>query len=71
VGAAVAVGSAIAVALRPKRQLETADHPLKGSLNKRINLFSSLAKHTADPSARPPRRYEEADVYINADHVVV
>jgi len=71
-GVAVVAGAAIAAALVPKRRVETPEHPLKGSLNRRINLFSHLAKH-ADPSSRPPRRTEDdsATSYVNADSAIV
>ena len=54
-----------------QRRVETPEHPLKGSLNRRINLFSNLARHTSDPAARPPRRHEETDVYVQADEAMV
>ena len=69
VGVAAVAGVAIAASFVPKRRIATSDHPLKGSVNKRINLFSHLAKHTADPNARPPRRYEDENGYVNADVV--
>lgn len=62
-GVAAAVGMAIAAIAIPRRNVATDDHALKGSLNKRIKLFSNLAKHA--PS-RPPRR-DETGRYINAD----
>ena len=66
-GAAAVAGVAIAAAVIPKRKVETNDHPLKGSLNKRINLFSNLAQHS---ESRPPRRGID-DGYVNADEVMV
>lgn len=62
-GVAAAAGMAIAAIAIPRRKVATEDHALKGSLNKRIALFSNLAKHA--PS-RPPRR-DETGRYINAD----
>eukprot|EP00934_Nitzschia_sp_Nitz4_P004079 Nitzschia sp. Nitz4//scaffold226_size53432//627//1333//NITZ4_006688-RA/size53432-augustus-gene-0.59-mRNA-1//-1//CDS//3329542712//4069//frame0 len=67
-GAAAVAGVAIAAAAVPKRRVETTEHPLKGSLNRRINLFSNLAEHSSN-AARPPRRGEDG-AYVNADHVV-
>lgn len=69
-GVAVAAGVAIAASFVPKRRVETNEHPLKGSLNRRINLFSNLAKHAADPGSRPPRRVGEDGAYVNADTIV-
>lgn len=45
-----------------QRKVEVA-HPLKGALNRRIEMFSHLAEHSKVD--RPPRRYEE-DVYRQA-----
>jgi hypothetical protein len=59
---------AIAAAFVPKRKIEVSSHPLKGSVGRRINLFSHLATH-ADEAARPPRRDEDGR-YINADVMV-
>ena len=70
-GVATVAGAAIAFSVIPKRRVETPDHPLKGSLNRRINLFSHLARHSNDPEARPPRRHEDTDVYVNADEAIV
>jgi hypothetical protein len=67
-GMAAVAGAAMAAMFIPKRKVETPDHPLKGSLNRRINLFSHLAQHT-DGTERPPRRDEEGR-YINADALV-
>ncbi len=64
---AAVAGMAIAAVAIPRRKVATEDsHALKGSLNKRIELFSNLAKHA---SSRPPRRDEEGR-YINADAIV-
>lgn len=64
---AAVAGMAIAAVAIPRRQIATEKpHPLKGSLNKRIDLFSNLAKHA---SVRPPRRDEDGR-YINADSIV-
>jgi len=58
---------AIAAVAIPRRKVATENaHPLTGSLNRRIGLFSNLAKHAA---SRPPRRDEEGR-YINADSIV-
>jgi len=67
-GVAAVAGVAIAALVAPNRKVETSAHPLKGSLNRRINLFSKLAEH-ADATSRPPRRDEEGR-YINADVIV-
>lgn len=69
-GFAAVAGVAIAAVSVPKRRVETPDHPLKGSLNRRINLFSHLATHPTDPAARPPRRVDDGG-YVNADEVMV
>ena len=69
-GVAAVAGVAIAAATVPKRRVETSDHPLKGALNRRINLFSHLAKHPNGPGARPPRLVEDG-AYVNADEVIV
>ena len=64
---AAVAGMAIAAVAIPRRQVATENsHPLKGSLEKRIGLFSNLAKHA---SVRPPRRDEDGR-YINADSIV-
>merc|ERR1712238_281032 len=66
---AAVAGVAIAAFAVPRRTVTTkSDHPLRGSLNRRINLFSNLAQH-ADSATRPPRRDEEGH-YINADAIV-
>mmetsp|Transcript_17375 Transcript_17375/g.19899 ORF Transcript_17375/g.19899 Transcript_17375/m.19899 type:complete len:210 (-) Transcript_17375:390-1019(-) len=66
---AAVAGVAIAAYAVPRRTVTTkSDHPLRGSLNRRINLFSNLAQH-ADSATRPPRRDEEGH-YINADAIV-
>merc|ERR1712238_373621 len=66
---AAIAGVAIAAFAVPRRTVTTkSDHPLRGSLNRRINLFSNLAQH-ADSATRPPRRDEEGH-YINADAIV-
>lgn len=66
VGAAVAAGAALAARSIRKRKLQVvnSDHPLKGSVNKRMGLFSSMAAHTK--ADRPPRRTEDRDVYVPA-----
>jgi hypothetical protein len=58
---------AIAAAFVPKRKVEVSSHPLKGSINRRMNLFSHLAKN-AD-GERPPRRDLDGR-YVNADAIV-
>jgi hypothetical protein len=64
---AAVAGMAIAAVAIPRRKVATENaHPLAGSLNRRIGLFSNLAKHA---SSRPPRRDEEGR-YINADSIV-
>jgi len=66
---AAVVGMIIAAVAIPRRKTAEVDnHPLKGSLNKRISLFGNLAKHTASTN-RPPRRDEDGR-YINADAIV-
>merc|ERR1712238_419089 len=66
---AAVAGVAIAAFAVPRRTVTTkSDHPLRGSPNRRINLFSNLAQH-ADSATRPPRRDEEGH-YINADAIV-
>merc|ERR1712238_569838 len=66
---AAVAGVAIAAFAVPRRTVTTkSDHPLRGSLNRRINLFSNSAQH-ADSATRPPRRDEEGH-YINADAIV-
>lgn len=68
-GIAAVAGMVIAAVVIPRRKTATeAKHPLKGSLNKRIDLFANLAKHTSS-AERPPRRDEEGR-YINADSIV-
>ena len=65
---AAVAGMAIAAVAIPRREVRTENnHPLKGSLTKRIALFSNLAKHA---SMRPPRRNEDGR-YINADDIQV
>jgi hypothetical protein len=73
VGVAAVCGAALAAAFVPKRKIEVSEHPLKGSLNKRINIFTHMAQHTKDPAARPPRRVEEegATSYVNANEAMV
>jgi len=66
VSAAAVAGVAIAAAVIPKRKVETNDHPLKGSLNRRINLFSNLAGHSGSRTA--PRMDGS---YVNADEAIV
>lgn len=62
VAAALVAGLIAAVAIRG-RKTASADHALKGSLQKRMKLFGRLAaEHKTE---RPPRRYEE-DVYLEA-----
>jgi hypothetical protein len=66
---AAVAGVVIAAFAVPRRTIATKpDHPLRGSLNQRIKLFSNLAQH-ADSTTRPPRRDEEGR-YINADAIV-
>ena len=55
-----------AIAIPRRKVANTNDHALKGSINKRIQLFSNLAKHAP---TRPPRR-DETGRYINADAIV-
>ena len=69
-GVAAVAGVAIAAVATPRRKVGVSDHPLKGALNKRIKLFSNLAEHADDPTARPPRRHEGLD-YVNADEAIV
>jgi hypothetical protein len=72
VGVAAVCGVALAAAFVPKRKVEVSDHPLKGSLNKRIKIFTHMAQHAKDPTARPPRRFEEEGTsYINANEAMV
>jgi len=66
-GAAV-VGAVIAGVVKRKRKVETTEHPLKGSLNRRIQLFNNLASHH-EGAARPPRRHDEEKFY-NAEYVL-
>jgi len=68
IAAAAVVGGVIAALVVKKRKVETRDHPLKGALNRRIQLFSNLASHHEE-AARPPRRYDEEQFY-NADYVL-
>ena len=70
-GVAAVAGVAIAASFVPQRRVETSDHPLKRSLNRRINLFSNLARHASDPAARPPRRAGDEGEYVNADDSIV
>lgn len=65
---AALAGAAIAAVVVKKRKVETKAHPLKGALNRRIELFSNLAGHHGD-AARPPRRYDEEKFY-NAEYVL-
>ena len=63
VGAAMVAGAAIATAsFRKARTATEKAHPLKGALNKRMELFSQMAKH--NHVERPPRmaddKYTEA-----------
>lgn len=69
-GVAAVAGVAVAAATVPKRRVEAPAHPLKGALNRRINLFSHLANHANDHTARPPRRGEDGG-YVNADVIIV
>jgi hypothetical protein len=62
VGAAALVSALLVAAFRRRTTIQTA-HPLKGSINRRMNLFNNMAKHNPAAS-RPPRRVE--DVYIPA-----
>ena len=48
--------------LNAQRKVEVS-HPLRGSINRRIELFSHLAEH--NDVQRPPRRYD-SDVYLQA-----
>ena len=73
VGVAAVAGVALAAAFVPKRKVEVSEHPLKGSLNKRINIFTHMAQHAKDPAARPPRRLDDegATSYVNANEAMV
>ena len=68
VAVAAVVGAVIAAVVVKKRKVNTKQHPLKGALNRRIQLFSNLADHH-DSAARPPRRYDEEKFY-NAEYVL-
>jgi hypothetical protein len=68
-GVAAVAGVAIAAATVPKRQVQTHDHPLTGSVNRRINMFSHLAGHAQDRTARPSRRGADGS-YVNADEII-
>lgn len=64
VGAAVLASAVVAAAfLRRPNTVKAAAHPLKGSLNRRMNLFNEMAKHSQSAS-RPPRNVD--DVYLPA-----
>jgi len=65
---AAVVGAAIAALVIKKRKVVEREHPLKGALNRRIQLFSNLAGHHEE-AARPPRRYDEEKFY-NAEYVL-
>ena len=69
-GVAAVAGVAIAAATATKRKVETSDHPLKGSVNRRINMFSHLVQQANDPTARRPQRGDDGS-YVNADEVIV
>jgi hypothetical protein len=45
-----------------QRKVEVS-HPLRGSINRRMELFSHLAEH--NNVQRPPRRFD-SDVYLQA-----
>ena len=62
VGAAALVSTVI-VATTFRRTAVKVVHPLKGSINRRMDLFNDMAKHNPS-AARPPRRVD--DVYIPA-----
>jgi hypothetical protein len=68
VAAAAVVGAVIAAVVMRKRTVVVKEHPLKGALNRRIQLFSNLADHH-DNAARPPRRYDE-EKFSNAEYVL-
>jgi hypothetical protein len=68
-GVAAVAGVAIAAATVPKRQIQTQDHPLTGSVNRRINMFSHLAGRAQDRTARPSRRGADGS-YVNADEII-
>lgn len=55
IGAAAAAGAVVAAATMSKRRVETdvKSHPLTGSVNRRVELFSTLAGKGV--GARPPR----------------
>lgn len=65
VGAAALVSAVITATTFRRRQHTKPDHPLKGSISRRMNLFHDIimAKHNQSAS-RPPRKVE--DVYIPA-----
>ena len=65
---AAVVGAMIAAVVIKKRKVVEKEHPLKGALNRRIQLFSNLANHHEE-AARPPRRYDEEKFY-NAEYVL-
>jgi hypothetical protein len=67
-GIAAVAGVAIAAVAVPKRRVDTPAHPLKGSVNRRINLFSHLANHAKDRTR--PSRVEDGE-YVNADEIIV
>lgn len=69
-GLAAMAGVAIAAATVPKRKVETLDHPLKGSVSRRINMFSHLVQHSKDPTARQPQLGDDGS-YVNANEVIV
>ena len=69
-GVAAMAGVAIAAATVPKRKVETLDHPLKGSVSRRINMFSHLVQHSKDPTARQPQLGDDGS-YVNANEVIV
>jgi hypothetical protein len=48
---------------KPKTQTEKS-HPLTGSLQKRISLFSRMAEHSSVD--RPPRRGDDEGAYVPA-----
>lgn len=68
---AAVAGVAIAALVVPRnRNVQTRPkHSLNGSINRRINLFSNLARH-ADSSYRPPRRGVDGNEYVNAESIV-
>jgi len=67
VASSVLVGALVgAVAIRKRRTITLDEHPLKGSIDKRMKLFSHLADHHG---SRPPRRYDE-DTFYKAEDVM-